>query len=248
VIVIPEVATSLIHHFPAARRAIWWLSVDNYFKWQHLNPGPSVFNSGADVIHLCQSHYARDFLLRSGIAAPLMLTDYLTPGAFSPGPATDRLPLIAYNPKKAPDALHHLIAASRGRAWIPLEGLDKPALADLLREVRLYIDLGPHPGRDRLPREAALCGAVVLTGRRGAAAFSDDIPLPGSCRLDEAAPDFQTRALRLIERLLADEDEFLLAWAEQQSYRHWIGRNIAVFTAELEEFIALLGLRQRSAA
>ena len=247
-IVIPEVATSLAHRFPTARKAIWWLSVDNYFKWQHLNPGPSVLDPGADLLHLCQSQYARDFLSRAGIAAPLMLTDYLTPGAFALGSPTDRLPLIAYNPKKAPDALHHLIADRGGRAWIPLEGLDKPALADLLREVRVSIDFGPHPGRDRLPREAALCGAVVITGRRGAAAFADDIPLAASYRLDEAAPDFHANALGIIDRLLGEEDDFLLAWAEQRSYRHWIGRNAAVFAVELEEFIAALGQRQRSAA
>jgi hypothetical protein len=248
VIVIPEVTTSLAHRFPAARKVIWWLSVDNYFKWQHLNPGPSVLDPNAGLLHLCQSYYARDFLLRAGIPAPLMLTDYLTPGAFTVGPPTDRLPVIAYNPKKAPDTLRDLIATGGGRTWIPLEGLDKPALADLLREVRLYIDLGPHPGRDRLPREAALCGTVVLTGRRGAAAFAGDVPLPAAYRLDEAAPDFQANALGLIDRLLGEEDAFLLAWAEQRSYRDWISRNAVVFAAELEEFIAALGLRQRSAA
>ena len=91
-------------------------------------------------------------------------------------------------------------------------------------------------------------GAVVLTGRRGAAAFVDDIPLPSSCRLDEAAPGFHANALGIIDRLLGEEDDFLLAWAEQRSYRHWIGRNAAVFAVELEEFIAALGQRQRSAA
>ena len=41
-----------------------------------------------------------------------------------------------------------------------------------------YIDFGPHPGMDRLPREAALAGCVVVTNREGAANFDEDTPLP----------------------------------------------------------------------
>ena len=41
-----------------------------------------------------------------------------------------------------------------------------------------YIDFGPHPGMDRLPREAALAGCIVLTNREGAANFAKDVPLP----------------------------------------------------------------------
>ena len=41
-----------------------------------------------------------------------------------------------------------------------------------------YIDFGPHPGMDRLPREAALAGCIVLTIGEGAANFDKDVPLP----------------------------------------------------------------------
>ena len=41
-----------------------------------------------------------------------------------------------------------------------------------------YIDFGPHPGMDRLPREAALAGCIVITNREGAAAHDEDVPLP----------------------------------------------------------------------
>ena len=240
VVIVPEVATSLIWRFPAARKAIWWLSVDNYFKWRHLNPGPSVLTRRNDVLHLCQSAYAHDFLAKSSVAPAFMLTDYLTPKAFQSGPPAGRLAAIAYNPKKALPPQQHLIAASPRHAWIGLERMDKPALADLLRAVRLYIDFGPHPGCDRLPREAALSGAVVVTGRRGAAGFEADLPLPEQFRLDDGAPGFEARALGLIDRLLADEATFLQAWGEQCAYRAWIEAAPIRFAAEVDALVELL--------
>lgn len=240
VIVVPEVATSLIWRFPAARKVIWWLSVDNYFKWQHLNPGPSVLTPRQDVMHLCQSHYASEFLVRAGASPVLMVSDYLTPGSFPLGAAGGRVPAIAYNPRRSSDMQQQLLAAPGGRAWVALEGLDKPSLAQLLRQVRLYVDFGQHPGRDRLPREAAASGAVIITGRRGAAGFDNDLPLPVRFRLDEGDPGFQPRALALIDSLLASDTHFLQAWEDQRSYRAWIDSNAAAFAAEVDAFLAAL--------
>lgn len=242
IIVIPEVMTSLVWRFPRARKAIWWLSVDNYFKWQHLNPGPSVLEPQPDLVHLCQSHYAFDFLARRGAVPRLMLTDFLTTRVFWAAPAVERVPAVAFNPKKAPETTQRLIAAGSGRIWLPLEGLDKEALAEVLRQVRVYVDFGPHPGRDRIPREAALCGALVVTGRRGAAAFAADIPIPECFRLDEAEGDFDQRALGLIDELLRSDTAFLEASEEQAGYRAWIGSDREVFAHEVERFIAALGL------
>ena len=237
-VVIPEVATSLAWRFASARRAIWWLSVDNYFKWQHLNPGPSVLAPGTGIVHLCQSDYARDFLVRNGVEGGLMLTDFLTADVFQAGPAAGRLAAVAFNPKKAPQTTQRLIASGGGRTWLPLEGLDKESLAELLRQVRVYVDFGPHPGRDRIPREAALCGAVVVTGRRGAAGFATDVPIPERFRLDEAAADFEVRALGLIDQLLRSEAAFLEASEQQADYRRWVGGNREAFMREVDGFIA----------
>ena len=245
VVVVPEVATSLAWRFPKARKAIWWLSIDNYFKWQHINPGPSAMQTHPDLMHLCQSQYAFEFLSEKAVGPLLMLTDFLSPAAFTLGPAAGRLPVVAYNPKKAPETTKRLIARHPGPTWIPLENLDQTSLADLLREVRVYADFGPHPGRDRIPREAALCGAVVVTGRRGAAACSADIPLPDRFRLDERLPDFEARAHRLMDELLGDDAAFQLAWDQQAPYREWIGGNRDVFLREVDGLIAAMARDRR---
>jgi hypothetical protein len=51
-------------------------------------------------------------------------------------------------------------------------------VTNLLHRAKVYIDFGPHPGMDRLPREAALAGCIVLTNRDGAAGYDVDVPLP----------------------------------------------------------------------
>ncbi len=244
VVVIPEVVTSVAWKFPLSKKAIWWLSIDNYFKWQHLNAGPSVFAPRPDLVHLCQSHYAYDYLMHRAVQPLLMLTDFLTPDVFSPGKAAGRLPVAAYNPRRGSESLQWLMAQTGDHVWLPLQNMDKAELSEILRTVRLYVDFGSHPGRDRIPREAALCGAVVVTGRKGSAGFRADMPLPERFRLDEQAVDFEARALALIDELLESETAFLAASFEQECYRDWIRCSRKVFEAEVDAFVAEMRLRR----
>ncbi len=49
----------------------------------------------------------------------------------------------------------------------------------------IYIDFGHHPGRDRIPREAALAGAIVLSSLKGSAKNSVDIPIDDLYKFDD---------------------------------------------------------------
>ncbi len=247
VIVIAEVVTSFAQHFQRATKVIWWLSVDNFFKWRHINPGPSIFEQSG-CIHLAQSGYAMDFLRQRNLPDRHFLTDFIPASAFTAGTSSPRLPIIAYNPKKGMEVTSALMArCGDAPVWVKLEGLNQGAMAGLLGMASIYIDFGAHPGRDRIPREAALCGAVVITGRRGAAGFSRDIPLPDRFRLDEQAPDFEARVAALISNVLSSEAAFLQAAAEQEPYRQWIGGNREIFIDEVNQFIKLLAARDEHA-
>ena len=79
-----------------------------------------------------------------------------------------------------------------------------------------YIDFGPHPGMDRLPREAALAGCVVITNCEGAANFEEDIPLPPEFKF----PSFDVEK---ICQLLRDCCNNHAAYVEKMKpYREWI--------------------------
>ena len=48
---------------------------------------------------------------------------------------------------------------------------------DTLRSAKVYIDFGNHPGKDRIPREAAMCGCCIITGKMGSAQFFEDVSI-----------------------------------------------------------------------
>ena len=56
---------------------------------------------------------------------------------------------------------------------------------NLLLKSKVYIDFGTHPGKDRIPREAAMCGCCVITGKRGSAKYYEDVPLRDDFKFDD---------------------------------------------------------------
>lgn len=58
-------------------------------------------------------------------------------------------------------------------------------MIETMEKAKVYIDFGHHPGKDRIPREAALCGCCVITNRKGSAHNAVDVPIPDSCKFDD---------------------------------------------------------------
>lgn len=67
---------------------------------------------------------------------------------------------------------------------VVLKGFTRAELEATLRSCQFYIDFGHHPGKDRLPREAARAGCIVFVRRQGAAANATDVLLPDDRRFD----------------------------------------------------------------
>ena len=51
---------------------------------------------------------------------------------------------------------------------------------ELLSKCKVYIDFGHFPGKDRVPREAAMCNCCIITGKYGASNFTEE-KLFGDC-------------------------------------------------------------------
>ncbi len=79
-----------------------------------------------------------------------------------------------------------------------------------------YIDFGPHPGMDRLPREAALAGCVVITNREGAANFDNDVGLPPEFKFAHFDVD---KIYSLIKDCCTKHDEYA---KKLDKYKSWI--------------------------
>jgi len=191
-LVAPEIQTQLLAQFKHLKRYLWWLSVDNHFlapshKLHSINKKIlSQFQSqrfwgfsrslDGSITHLSQSEYSSDFLRRKGLT-PYSLTDYLNPDFLASQPRQEKRNIVAYNPNKGAKQTRMIMASAADIEFVPIRNMTRQQVIQLLSEAKVYIDFGNHPGRDRIPREAAHLGCCVITGRMGAADNKTDIPI-----------------------------------------------------------------------
>lgn len=219
-IILPEVRTILTRRFRHAKVAIWWLSVDNYFGRRGESWLSDTFRTTTSLIrnrlplkdlatltHLVQSAYARDFLARASISS-VMLTDYLSREHFEPkNPTPQKMDIIAYNPRKGVRRTLEIIKSNKDLSFIPIQGMKKHQVSDLLSRAKIYIDFGSHPGKDRLPREAAMAGCCVITGVQGAAGNTEDVPIPRRYKLNDNNRDYLPDFARLAKDIFSNHED-----------------------------------------
>jgi hypothetical protein len=194
ILIVPETQTILLKNYVKSKIFIWWLSVDNYFLYLPglkgrinrllLNRFNSTnylfFNSKLYNIdfHLAQSEYAVNFLNNKGINNVGLLSDYLHESYLKVN--TDlglKQNIVAYNPKKGISFTKKLIKKYCNINFVPIKNMTREDVVDLLQKAKVYIDFGFHPGKDRIPREAAILGCCVITNKQGSANFFKDIPI-----------------------------------------------------------------------
>lgn len=241
VIIVPESFTGELRSFKKSRRIIWWLSVDNYSKLRTTKQIVKDTLRGyrslkisdmSGIDHLCQSFYAREYLEAQGIKNTAMLTDYLRDEFLSVGePAGRREDIVLYYPKKGLQFTRMVMSLDCGRSrWVALEGMQPAQVAALMRRAKLYVDFGHHPGRDRIPREAAISGCCVLTGKKGSAGNDQDVPIPTFYKVDERLPGAVEEAVQKIGDIVERYERHRECFS---AYRDWIAAQKKVFLSEV---------------
>ena len=196
--------------------AIWWLSVDNntrrFKDWTR-----------KDIIHLHQSEYAKHHLLAHGAKYIYQMTEYIS-NPPNPDNSINRSIDVLFNPLKGV----HYTDAIRKRSGAAIqfrpigagpEGsirISPDEVRGLLLRAKVYMDFGPHPGMDRLPREAALAGCLVVTNQEGAAQYHEDVPLPAKYKVRVFDPEAIHKLLKdLLENVETRNSDL-------EEYRAWI--------------------------
>jgi hypothetical protein len=130
-------------------------------------------------LHLYQSRYAGEFLDSVGISNKMRLSDYIS-GEFTlvDNGSWRKENLVVFNGVKATILANLVARYMRGIRFVPIQGMSRSEVFELLRRAKVYVDFGFHPGKDRLPREAALLGCCVLVANVGAAVNEEDVPIP----------------------------------------------------------------------
>jgi len=248
IVVAPETNVEILRGVKKAKRAIWWMSVDNYHLTQHTLKGRIINLFGLrrfrieqpDIYHFAQSYYAIDFLQKIVDHSHIMyLSDYLDDDFLSTvqkhlnDQKRDR---VLYNPSKGIAFTKEIIKATPELEWFPLQGLTPVQMRDVLETSKVYIDFGHHPGKDRIPREAAVSGCCVLTGLRGSARFYQDVPIPEAYKYEDvigSIPDI----VRQIKSCITDYERH---YADFEEYRQMIRGEYGVFQQNVKDIFALL--------
>lgn len=221
-IVAPEIKALDAEVFRPARFAVWWLSVDNAFNHLPLlaeaETSKCLF-ADAEIFHFYQSEYARRFLIERGVASVHRLTDIVHRFFID---ATDeyvsRRPNVLFNRKKGLDVANEFFANSPDLSPCALDGMSMADLKGAYKAHTVYVDFGTLPGKDRMPREAAVGGCVVFVHERGAGREMGDFPLRGFYKFN--AEDVASGALAgRIRMVLADPVPHL---DEQRHFREMI--------------------------
>ncbi len=249
-VILPETATKISGMFSNNNVAIWWLSVDNYFgcppnsygikKIKHLIAmlcrKKMAIRKMGNFIHLHQSEYARALLAENSIDS-MQLTDYLSITHFESKMKLDisnKEKIITYNPKKGFEITQKLINKLPFFKFIPLINMSSTEVSETLSKAMIYIDFGNHPGKDRLPREAALANCCIITGKRGSAKNSIDLSIPERFKIDEHDSGFIHRFQHLCDDIFND---FQSEWYFFESYRNSIYYEPMCFDKNVEVFI-----------
>lgn len=254
-ILVPEAAYSVLKKVKNATKFCWWLSIDfsehffserqldtlattrgindlKRFKHRVLKPIWTVRRKFVDyesVVHLTQSRYASSFLLaRLGITSA-MLSDFTALNEFATDEdeSEDRGRTIAYNYAKGGHWVEQVAKECPDIAFLPIRKMSRHQVISALSSCSVYLDMGHHPGKDRLPREAALAGAVTIVASRGAGAYWDDVPIPDEHKVSMTRP--VENAVLAVREVLSDLPG---ARAKQQQYIDRIQGEQAHFRSE----------------
>lgn len=190
------------------------------------------------AVHLAQSVYAHDFVARELATPVALLSDYVTSPVTSPPrprPEVSRgasTPVVAFNPAKGGEVVARVASAvTTPVEWLPIVAMTPAEVADALARSDVYLELGHLPGKDRIPREAAVHGAVVLLAARGAGANPHDFPLPEEHRIP-LGDDLAGSTARVLTDVLADLPEHR---RRQAAFRARLADERRVFLAEVQE-------------
>lgn len=238
IMIIPEASTEFLYLCKNVQKIIWWMSVDNYAKSLALaylqtytnklfvsKPIIKKFNftDNEEISHLVQSRYALDFLRLNNVPEERIqyLSDYLEPVFLQKAKNTDiakKEPIVAYNPKKGLEFTQKIMAFAPNIKFIPIENMTAAEVEELLSRAMVYIDFGEHPGKDRIPREAAISGAAVITGKRGSAANDEDVPISAEFKFN----DDEAEIPNIVKKIEEIFEDFSTYHAKFEKYREII--------------------------
>ena len=173
VLVVPEIWANRVFDYTHCTRCIYWLGLDAYASWTPAAE-QGAFLEDDSIIHIAQSEYARDLLSKLKVRHLYKCVDLLNADFYAKYEEQERNDVVLYNPAKMSPFMRVLMSECTGIEFKAIQGMTRAEVIDAMRHAKLYLDFGEFPGRERIPREAVLCGCCIITSKVGSANYYDD--------------------------------------------------------------------------
>jgi len=233
VIILPEVRLDLLKQLVNAgfsNCVFWWLSWDNA-PLSELSrfEAKSALNN---AIHIFQSHYAQIQANRLGLHGAIV-SDYTLFDESINCSESFKNNDICFFPRKSIGAEKIVAELQSSFSVIRIENMSQSQVRDVLARSKYFIDFGHHPGKDRIPREAAIANCIPIVRFEGAARHMEDVYLPRYLKIElEMMIDAEFLAGH-INKLEVNRPNIL---ASIEPYRRKIKSELDIFNSQVRDF------------
>lgn len=234
------------------RKYVWWLSITNFFivlkdytaiyknekNFKIRNffkpfPIPTIKRvKKSDARHIAHSYYSLDFLKQNNFDIVGQISDYMSESFRKGGDYRSfKEDIIIYNPKKNDEFLDKIKEENQQYTWVALENMTPLEVSENMKKAKVYIDFGYHPGKERMPREACMMDCCLIIGKKGSAAYKEDMPIPENYRYDfeeKCIPEITKTIRECIENYYSSSEDF-------QDYKKVLLKEKETFETKVQE-------------
>ena len=219
--IIPEVETIRTKLIKKGKCIIYWLSVDSYYRrnldksfWKNWNYYRKSINKRIFFFnlkkhyHLANSYYAKKFLQKKKINSQILkgyISNYFD-GEFD---ISRKKNIILYNPVKDQNHYKKIMQLLPHYEFIALSKMTDFEIKDYYHQSKIFMDLGTHPGRERMPREAGMMGCILIVANRGSAANDFDVPINNLYKMNLKEKNIYNKVANLIENIFKNYENHL---------------------------------------
>jgi hypothetical protein len=180
--------------------------------------------------YIFQSYYAFEYFKE--LNPKYYLSDYLNENFLKiQTDVSKKEDVVVYNPKKGFAFTKKIISSAKDIKFIPLINMTRDEVIKTLQRAKIYIDFGNHSGKDRIPREAAILLCCVITGKRGSAAFFEDVSIPDEYKFE----DKEENIPKIIEKIKDCFKNFEERHKDFEYYREYIRNEPKKFIEDLKK-------------
>lgn len=98
--------------------------------------------------------------------------------------------------------------------------------------IKKMLDFGNHPGKDRLPREAAISGCCIITGKCGSAGNNIDVNIPDQFKFENSRHNIDI----IIDTIKTCLDNYPDEFKKFEIYRKSIQEEYSLFISDVYRY------------